>query len=92
MDIAWIVVVFANCGVTFSQIFAFIPGALGVVEWGWVGMFHLFGVEAVDAAQYALSSRVFGVTAVLLINLVHGALLMAYWTFRRLGKNDAGVP
>jgi hypothetical protein len=54
-------------------------------------MFHLFGVEAVDAAQYALSSRVFGVTAVMLINLVHGALLMAYWIFRRVGSSKAGA-
>lgn len=82
LDLPWMVILFANCGVTFSLVFAFMPGALGVVEWGWVGMLHLFGVTAVDATHYALSSRLFAVAALVTINLVHAIALMAYWGLR----------
>lgn len=89
LDLSWAVVLFANCGVTFSLIFAFAPGALGVVEWGWVGMFHLFGVGPEVATQYALSSRLFAVAALVLINLAHGILLVAYWGIKpRLDTNS----
>lgn len=84
LDISWPVVLFANCAVTFSLIVSFVPGALGVVEWGWVGMLHLFGVIPVEATQYALSSRLFALCALLAINLVHALLLMAYWGRRNL--------
>lgn len=83
LDLSWAVVLFSNCGVTFSLIFAFAPGALGVVEWGWVGMLHLFGVGPAEATQYALSSRLFAVAALLAINLAHGILLVAYWGIAR---------
>lgn len=83
LDLSWAVVLFANCGVTFSLIFAFAPGALGVVEWGWVGMLHLFGMGPTEATQYALSSRLFAVAALILINLAHGILLVAYWGIKR---------
>lgn len=86
LDLSWAVVLFANCGVTFSLIFAFAPGALGVVEWGWVGMFHLFNVGPEVATQYAVSSRLFSVAALILINLVHGILLVAYWGFNKAGR------
>lgn len=88
LDLSWAVVLFANCGVTFSLIFAFAPGALGVVEWGWVGMFHLFGVEPEVATQYALSSRLFAVAALMVINLAHGILLVAYWGIKRAGRRE----
>lgn len=82
LDLSWMVILFANCGVTFSLIFAFLPGALGVVEWGWVGMLHLFGVDTLDATHYALSSRLFAAAALLAINLVHAIVLVAYWGLR----------
>jgi len=86
LDLSWPIVLFANCGVTFSLIFAFAPGALGVVEWGWVGMFHLFGVGPEVATQYALSSRLFTVGALILINIAHGILVVAYWGIIRATK------
>lgn len=82
LDLSWMVILFANCGVTFSLIFAFLPGALGVVEWSWVGMLHLFGVGTIEATHYALSSRLFAVAALVTINLVHAIVLMAYWGLR----------
>ena len=88
LDLSWAIVLFANCGVTFSLIFAFAPGALGVVEWGWVGMFHLFGVGPDVATQYAVSSRLFAVAALILINLAHGILLVAYWGIKRAGRRE----
>jgi uncharacterized membrane protein YbhN (UPF0104 family) len=91
LDLSWAVVLFANCGVTFSLIFAFAPGALGVVEWGWVGMFHLFNVGPEVATQYAVSSRLFAVGALILINVAHGILLVAYWGIKRAGRVEPRI-
>lgn len=92
LDLSWMVVLFAHCGVTFSLIFAFLPGALGVVEWGWVGMLHLFGVDTIDATHYALSSRLFAVAALVAINLVHAIALMAYWGLRGHRSRRENIP
>ena len=92
LDLSWMVILFANCGVTFSLIFAFLPGALGVVEWGWVGMLHLFGVDTIDATHYALSSRLFAVSALVAINLVHAIALMAYWVLRGRRRRRGNSP
>lgn len=92
LDLSWMVILFANCGVTFSLIFAFLPGALGVVEWGWVGMLHLFGVDTIDAPHYAVSSRLFAVAALVGINLVHAIALMAYWVLRGRRRRRGNSP
>ena len=67
------------------------PGALGVVEWGWVGMFHLFNVGPEVATQYAVSSRLFAVGALILINVAHGILLVAYWGIKRAGRVEPRI-
>ncbi len=92
LDLSWPVVLFANCGVTFSLIFAFLPGALGVVEWGWVGMLHLYGVGTLEATHYALSSRLFAVAALVTINLVHAIVLVAYWGLRGRHRRRRNSP
>lgn len=82
IPLSWLAVLFSSCGVTFSLVFAFAPGALGVVEWGWIGMLHLFGTTGTDAAQFAISSRLFTLVALITLNILHAAILVAYWGLR----------
>lgn len=82
LDISGAVALFGNCGVTFTLIFAIAPGALGVVEWGWVGMLHVLGVDVATAAQYAIGSRVLNLGAVVALNGGHLLALGAVWALR----------
>jgi len=85
LDISWLVVLLASCGVTFSLLFGFVPGAIGVVEWGWVGMLHLLGVPVEVAATYAVGSRVLTVVALVALNLLHVVALLPWWWRVRRG-------
>lgn len=85
LDISWMFVLFASCGATFSLLLGFVPGAIGVLEWGWVGMFHALGVPVSSAATYAIGSRVLNLAALVALNLVHAAMLFPWWWRARGG-------
>ncbi|MCF6287388.1 MAG: flippase-like domain-containing protein [Candidatus Hydrogenedentes bacterium] len=61
---------FGHCVVMFSVILNFVPGALGVAEWGWMGALNLAGVSSDDAMAYAVSSRLLIVLSLILVNLI----------------------
>lgn len=82
LNISWMVILFANGAVTLSLILAFVPGGLGVVEWGWVGMLLAFGVPAEAAAHYAISSRLFALAALAIVNLANLLIAAGYWAWR----------
>ena len=76
LDISWIALLYGHCAVTFTLVLSLIPGGLGLTEWGWVGMLNLAGVDSVDAVHYALSSRILIVSALVVVNLMGGLLLL----------------
>ena len=62
--------VFAGAIVQFAPFVSFTPGALGVVEWGWIGTLAIFGVPAAEAARFALVHRILGAGAIGVVYLL----------------------
>ena len=57
------------------------PGGLGLVEAGWAGALHKFGVSSMDAAKFLLAQRILIFVSVLLIALL--SVMEGYLTKRR---------
>ena len=77
LDVSWPAIMYCNSVVTFSLLISFVPGALGVMEWGWIGSLQLFGLSEVDGAHYALVSRILIVASLLILNGLHAVLYVA---------------
>jgi hypothetical protein len=75
LDVSPGAMLFCTSAVTFSLLLNFVPGALGVVEWGWIGTLTLFGLPSDSAFVYALTSRTVMVATLIVLNLVHLAVL-----------------
>ncbi len=76
-----IAILFGHCAVTFSVVVNFVPGALGVAEWGWLGILNLAGVSSTDALHYSLSSRLLIVLSLIALN---GLLALGELVRRRI--------
>jgi uncharacterized membrane protein YbhN (UPF0104 family) len=82
VDVSLGVMVYANSLVTLSLVISFIPGALGLMEWGWISSLQASGLPALEAAQFAISSRALIIASLVLINLLNAA---GVFTFRLFG-------
>lgn len=82
IDVHWAAIMYSNSVVTFSLLVSFVPGALGVMEWGWIGSLQLFGLPGSTAAQYALASRILIVVSLLMLNAGNALLFAAYRVYR----------
>lgn len=71
LDIGLDVMLYCYALVTCALVLGFVPGALGVIEWGWVATLSAFGADAPAAFQYAIASRLIVVAALVALNLTN---------------------
>ncbi|MBX3180213.1 MAG: flippase-like domain-containing protein [Candidatus Hydrogenedentes bacterium] len=88
LDIGLDVMLYCYALVTCALVLGFVPGALGVIEWGWVATLSAFGADAPAAFQYAIASRLIVVAALVALNLTNALAVPIYrglcaWIRRR---------
>ena len=83
-------ILFANCVVTLSLLISFVPGALGIVEWGWVGALQALGATTESALTYAIANRALVVLSLLTLNALHLIFMLPIWAAKRSADGDAG--
>ena len=78
LDIGLDVMLYCYALVTCALVLGFVPGALGVIEWGWVATLSAFGAGAPAAFQYAIASRLIVVAALVALNLTNALAVPVY--------------
>ena len=78
MGIDFSVVLFSNSAVMFTVLLNFVPGALGVAEWGWVGMLTLAEIPAELAMRYAVWNRVLIVASLMVVAIVYTMIMALF--------------
>jgi hypothetical protein len=73
----WYIVV-AMPLVLLAMVTGITPGGIGIVEFAYVGMLHLFGIPLSVAAEWALAARILTVTSACVIAVSAAAFLMVY--------------
>lgn len=76
LDVGLDLMLYCNALVTCALLLGFVPGALGVVEWGWVATLSAFGVDGPAAFQYAIASRIVIVATLVALNLVNAMAVL----------------
>lgn len=91
MNIGLPPLIFGHCAVAFSVLLNFVPGALGVAEWGWVSVLDLSDVDPDSAVRYAVSFRVLVVASLVAVNVL-GALAVAAQRLKRRVSGGMAAP
>lgn len=82
LDFGFAPVAFATTVVTLSVIISITPGSLGIAEWSWISVLATFGVPAAVAGEFAILTRLFILSSVLVVNLTLVPIMVVLQRFR----------